>query len=119
MSTTPITDPHLASEVAALKQLVNQLLHLAESAADQSQTIPKFCSSEHISRAFYYELKKLGKAPREMRHADGCVRISPEARRDWRRDREAETAALRPREAETATTESRHATALAGERDTN
>jgi|SoiMethySBSTD1v2_1073268.scaffolds.fasta_scaffold1651484_2 hypothetical protein len=26
-----------------------------------------------------------------MHHADGCVRISPEARRDWRREREHET----------------------------
>jgi hypothetical protein len=93
MSTAPLTDPHLASEVAALKQLVNRLLHLAESAADQSQTIPQFCSSEGISRAFYYELKKAGKGPREMRHADGCIRISPEARRDWRGERERETAA--------------------------
>ena len=30
-----------------------------------------------------------------MRHADGCVRISAEARRDWRREQEAETAATR------------------------
>ena len=93
MSTTHHTDPQIVSEIAALKQLVSRLLHLAESATNQSQTIPQFCSSENISRAFYYELRKAGKGPREMRHADGCVRISPEARRDWRRKREKETAA--------------------------
>jgi hypothetical protein len=92
MSTTPVIDTHLASEVAALRQLVNRMLYLAESAADQSQTIPEFCSTERISRAFYYEMRKAGRGPREMRHADGCVRISPEARRDWRRERERETA---------------------------
>lgn len=91
MSTTSVTDPHLVSEVAALKALIGRLLDLVESDADGSKTIPHFCASERISRAFYYELKKLGKGPREMRHADGCVRISPEAQRDWRRERERET----------------------------
>ena len=65
MSTTPVIDTHLASEVAALRQLVNRMLHLAESAADQSQTIPEFCSTERISRAFYYEMRKAGRGPRE------------------------------------------------------
>jgi hypothetical protein len=93
MSTPPNIDTHLASEVEALKALVSRLLNLAKGAADQSQTIPEFCSAERISRAFYYEMKKAGRAPREMRHARGCIRISPEACRDWRRDRERETQA--------------------------
>ena len=91
MSTTPVIDTQLVSEVAALKALVSRLLNLAEGAAAQSQTIPEFCSAERISRAFYYEMRKAGRGPREMRHADGCVRVSPEARLDWRRDRERET----------------------------
>ena len=77
MSTTPVIDTQLVSEVAALKALVSRLLNLAEGAADQSQTIPEFCSAERISRAFYYEMRKAGRGPREMRHADGCVRVSP------------------------------------------
>lgn len=108
MSTAPISDLQTSSEVVTLIQLVERLVQLVERvAADPSHTIPEFCAAEKISRGFYYELRKLGKAPREMRHADGCVRISPEARRDWRRDREAETA------------ESQHAAALAAERGTN
>ena len=92
MSTTSVTDPHLVSEVAALKALIGRLLHLVESDADGSKTIPEFCAAERISRAFYYELRKLGKGPREMRHANGCIRISREAQHDWRRERERETA---------------------------
>ena len=120
MSTTARIVLDLAAEVLALKQLVSKLLKIAERDPEGSQTIPQFCASEAISRAFYYDhLRKTGRNPREMRHADGCVRISPEARRDWRREREAETAASQSQEAEAATTESRHAAALATEENTN
>src|SRR6476659_4420619 len=83
--------PDLAAEVSVLKGLVRRLLRIVESDAERSQTIPEFCSSEGISRAFYYELQKQNRGPRTMHHADGCVRISPEARREWRREREYET----------------------------
>ena len=83
--------PDLAAEVLILKRLVSRLLRTVESDAEHSQTIPEFCASERISRAFYYELQKQNRGPRTMHHADGCVRISPEARRDWRREREYET----------------------------
>jgi hypothetical protein len=83
--------PDLAAEVLALKRLMSKLLKIAERDPEGSQTIPQFCASEAISRAFYYDLKKVGRGPREMRHGDGCVRISAEARRDWRLEREAET----------------------------
>jgi hypothetical protein len=57
---------------------------------DASQTISEFCASEKISRAKYFELRRRGLAPREMR--DGkWVRITAEARRDWQRERETET----------------------------
>ena len=72
----------LAVEVSVLKGLVRRLLRIVESDAEHSQTIPEFCSSERISRAFYYELQKQNRGPRTLHHADGCVRISPEARRD-------------------------------------
>ena len=92
MSITHHIEPELAAEVSALKGLVSRLLRVVERSDDASLTIPEFCTGEKISRAFFYELMKAGRGPRTMRHADGCVRISPEARRDWRREREAETA---------------------------
>lgn len=54
---------------------------------DESYTIEEFCRSEKISRAYYFVLRQRGEAPREMR-LGRCVRISPEARADWRRARE-------------------------------
>jgi hypothetical protein len=59
-----------------------------------ADTIPSFCESEAISESFYYKLKRLGKGPREM-EVEGSVRITPEAKADWRREREAETVAKR------------------------
>ena len=72
MSTTSVTDPHLVSEVAALKALIGRLLQFVESDADGSKTIPQFCASERISRAFL-RAKKLGQraagdAPRGRLH---------------------------------------------------
>jgi hypothetical protein len=59
---------------------------------DASQTISEFCTSEKISRAKYFALRREGRGPREMR--DGkWVRITAEARRDWQRERETETTA--------------------------
>ena len=91
MSTTLSNSSDLSTEVAGLKKLVTRLLHLLdqEAGAEQSQTIPEFCRSEKINRAFFYQLQKTGRGPRTMRHADGCIRISPEARTDWRREAEA------------------------------
>ena len=55
----------------------------------KSETIAEFCESERISRSHYYKLKRYGKGPREMRLLS-TVRITPEAKADWRRAREAE-----------------------------
>ena len=55
--------------------------------SDASLTISDFCASERISRAMYYKLKRDGKGPREMA-VGSHKRISPEARADWRRERE-------------------------------
>ena len=82
-----------SKEVADLKRQLRQFMRMAD--ADQSYTIPQFCWAEGISRSQYYELKKIKKAPREMRPTNGTVRISPEARRDWRREREAEAQSVR------------------------
>jgi hypothetical protein len=56
-----------------------------------SYTIEEFCKAERISRAMYYKLARMGKAPRHF-NVGAAVRISPEARLEWRREREAETA---------------------------
>jgi hypothetical protein len=60
------------------------------------KTIRTFCTDNEISKSFYYELKKLGKAPREMR-LNTAVRISPEAEREWQQARESESGSNTPR----------------------
>lgn len=54
---------------------------------DDALTVDDFCRSEKISRSTYYNMKARGEGPREMRIGK-CVRISPEARATWRRERE-------------------------------
>jgi hypothetical protein len=95
MSKAHQIEPDLAVEVSALKGLVDRLLRIAEGGIDPSQTIPQFCAGEGFSRAQYYVMRKQGRGPREMRIGNGCIRITPEARRDWRLEREAETARSR------------------------
>jgi predicted DNA-binding transcriptional regulator AlpA len=82
----------LQAQISTILRALEQLTQ-ANAAPDQSQTISQFCAAEQISRAFFYDLVKQGRGPRLMRLANGCIRVSAEARRDWRRAREAETAA--------------------------
>jgi hypothetical protein len=59
---------------------------------DIAQTVDEFCTSERISRGQFYIMRKEGWGPREM--AIGrSIRISPEARHEWRRERERAKAA--------------------------
>lgn len=59
-----------------------------ESAVGRPETIQEFCASEGLSPSFYYGLRRRGRGPREMR--DGAfVRISPQAKLDWRAAMEA------------------------------
>jgi hypothetical protein len=51
---------------------------------EPSKTINEFCAHERISRAQYYALRKLGKAPVELR-IEGVIRITPQAHARWRR----------------------------------
>ena len=67
-----------------------------------AHTRPSFCASNKISESFYFKLKRQGKGPREI-ELDGRIIITPEAERDWRAEREAETMAKR-REREAAAT---------------
>jgi hypothetical protein len=55
-------------------------------------SITEFCQLHGISRATYYNLKKLGKAPKEM-EVLGRKLISDESGAAWRRQMETETAA--------------------------
>ena len=58
--------------------------HTDVPSGDQSKTIRQFCQAEQMSRPQYYNMKKRGRGPRELR--DGrFVRITPEAHADWRR----------------------------------
>jgi hypothetical protein len=61
-------------------------------AGGRALSISQFCARNNISRSFFYKLKKRRKAPRIM-DVDGRQLISPEAERDWRLERERETAA--------------------------
>jgi hypothetical protein len=93
MPTELPTNPDLASEVAALKRQVAQLLCLLgqADAGGQAHSISQFCARNNISRSFFYKLKKRRKAPRTM-DVDGRQIISPEAERDWRLERERDAA---------------------------
>jgi predicted DNA-binding transcriptional regulator AlpA len=55
-------------------------------------TVDQFCVAHGISRRHFYTLKAEGKAPRTVQ-IERSVRISHEAAADWRREREAESAA--------------------------
>ena len=46
-------------------------------------TIKEFCKAHRISVSYYYELKKLGRAPREMMLGTRRI-ISAEAAAEWR-----------------------------------
>lgn len=52
-------------------------------------TVQQFCASHGLSRGQYYNLKKQGRGPREMK-VDSRPRISAEAAAEWRRRMEAE-----------------------------
>lgn len=56
-------------------------------------SIGQFCEAHGFSKAHYFNMKRDGKGPREMR-AGTRVLISREAAADWRREREAEAADL-------------------------
>jgi hypothetical protein len=59
-----------------------------------AHTILSFCASNQISESLYFALKRKGKGPREI-NLGGRTIITPEAERDWRIEREAETMAKR------------------------
>jgi hypothetical protein len=52
-----------------------------------TETIVEFCASENISRSQYYAMRREGWGPDEM-YVGRIVRITPEAKQRWRRERE-------------------------------
>lgn len=52
--------------------------------------ISQFCENHNLSRTTFYELKKIGKAPR-MFKVGNTWRIAREAAEEWRRMMEKET----------------------------
>lgn len=60
----------------------------ARALPKQSFSIPEFCSTHGISRGYFYEMRKRGIGPKEMR-VGGRVMISREAAAAWRRACEA------------------------------
>jgi hypothetical protein len=93
MPTDLPTNSDLFSEIAVLNHQVAQLLRLLGKvdAGGRALSISQFCARNNISRSFFYKLKKRSKAPRIM-DVDGRQIISPEAERDWRLERERESA---------------------------
>jgi hypothetical protein len=74
----------------AVQSLVEGLAHLPRGPPAQAKlafSIVEFCELHGISRAHYYNLKKVGLAPLEM-HLGGRKAISIEAAAAWRRARE-------------------------------
>ena len=54
----------------------------------EAYSIEEFCRAHRISRAFYFNIKRDGFGPREMRVGNRVI-ISREAAADWRKEREA------------------------------
>lgn len=55
-------------------------------------SIEQFCKRHGLSRATFYNLAKVGRAPRTMKVGSRTL-VSVEAAAEWRRKMEAETAA--------------------------
>ena len=55
-------------------------------------TVPEFCRRHKISVSFFYKLVGLGKGPRLMKAGTRTL-VTKEAAADWRREREAASAA--------------------------
>jgi hypothetical protein len=85
----------LTDQVARLRKDMRRVLRAVDQQRDPEadQTIEEFCRAEHISRAKFYELKKEGRAPRVIEVSAQVKRITAQARRDWRAEREAESTA--------------------------
>jgi predicted DNA-binding transcriptional regulator AlpA len=74
------------NNITTLKTSTNEPLMSNGRKARESRrslTINQFLRKHRISRSTYYDLKKRGLGPTEMRISDRIVRISPRADREW------------------------------------
>jgi hypothetical protein len=81
----------LANELVAIKRLLGKLLRQQQQQADpgRSLTISEWCQKRSYSRAYFYILKKQGRAPATT-GTGHAARITPAADQAWQRDRDAE-----------------------------
>jgi hypothetical protein len=64
---------------------------MTDTFCEPSYTVDEFCAAEKISRVKLYLFWKEGKGPRYYLNGR-CRRVTHQARIDWQREREAETA---------------------------
>ena len=57
-------------------------MNTALPAPSSLQSIPSFCEENNISKAFFYKLRKDGKAPRITKLGSRSF-ITPDARQNW------------------------------------
>ena len=97
------TNNKVLLQLADHRKLLRDIVRLLQRQTDPnaSLTVADFCAGERISKAYFYELLKQGRGPRLMKLDNGAVRITAEARADWRRAREAESAGQRIKDART------------------
>jgi len=70
-----------------------------EESSPTAKTIAEFCWRQNISVPLYYQLKKRGLGPVEMRLGN-TIRITPEAEAAWRTARENPTGAEADRQSQ-------------------
>jgi hypothetical protein len=93
MSRSP-TVAALRHDIAHLKEQIASILSVLGISKRRDPSIAGFCRRHGISRGTYLNLRRRGKAPREV--AAGTRRIITEqAEADWIAERESEAAALR------------------------
>jgi len=93
MSRSP-TVAALRHDIAHLKEQIASILSVLGISKRRAPSSAGFCRRHGISRGTYLNLRRRGKAPREV--AAGTRRIITEqAEADWIAERESEAAALR------------------------
>jgi hypothetical protein len=82
-----VLSPHVATVLTQPSVAMAALAVSATAAEPLAYTIKNFCRAHNISIPTYYDLKKQGLGPAEMRMG-GVIRISREAAAAWRQARE-------------------------------
>lgn len=83
---------HAAKKAAKAQRRVAVKKAKAARGPDDDYSVPEWCRKRRISIPHFYELMRLGLAPKTMK-LKKCRRISPAADAEWQAERERETAA--------------------------